>query len=344
MKRLALFLLLFLGIWVSPANAGAPPVYDVFVNSLMSGTRSGVFFVDARTGLSTIAPTNGYNHTILGNAVIFRDKLTGEVGLATPDGTVTPHPFITSNDYLTWVISQNRAWVVWIDAKLQAGSLITNMLIARADGTNKLIALKISSSKGLTVHPVAVSNDGGTILYARETDDPKAYRVYPSYTDLYRLTVASGTSEHIPGEPRCACAANSTPDGRVIFRVDGNEDGYGAHFIEPTRPSDILIPAFANKFTQSGDVLLTERGDLAVYVLARGTANREAYTVVVVDAVSKTQRVLLDSSPNRLRPIAFEKDAVIFSGWEKDGTYKLPLAGGTLTQISAYSYLGTLPS
>jgi hypothetical protein len=330
-----------LNLMVTPIHA-VPPLYDVFVNSLMSGTRSGVFFVDARTGLSSVALTNGYNHTILGNAVIFRDKLSGEVGIATPDGKVNPHPFITSNDYLTWVVSPNRQWIAWIEAKLQTGSLITNLYVSKFDGTGRIIALKISSTKGLTLHPAAISNDGGTVLYGRETDDPKAYRVYPVFTDLYRLTVASGTSEHLPGEPRCACAASFTPDGRTIFRVDGNEEGYGAHFIDPSRPSDILIPALANKFTQSGDVLLSERGDLALYVLARGNANREAYTVVAVDAANKTQRLLIDSSPTRLRPIAFEKDSVIFSGWEKDGTYKLPLAGGTLTQISAYSYLGTL--
>jgi hypothetical protein len=340
LKLISIFLSsLFLTI--QPAHA-APPLYDVFINSVMSGTKSGVFFVDARTGLSTVALTNGYNHTLLGNAVIFRDKLTGNVGIATPDGTIAPHPFILGNDYLIWVVSPNRQWITWIEGKSQAGSLITNMYIARADGSDRLIALKISSTKALTVRPVAVSNDGGTILYGREADDQKSYRVYPVYTDLYRLTVASGTSEHIPGEPRCACAANFTSDGLTIFRLDGNEESYAAHFIDPSRPSDVLIAPVANKFTQSGDVLLTERGDLAIYVLARGNANREAYTVVAVDAVSKTQRVLVDSSPTRLRPIAFEKDAIIFSGWEKDGTYKLPLAGGTLTQISSYSYLGTI--
>jgi hypothetical protein len=339
LKTLLTILIFFISI--HPTHA-APPLYDVFINSQMSGTRSGVFFVDARTGLSTVALTNGYSHAILGNGVIYRDKATGNVGLATPDGTITQHPFIVANDYLTWITSPNREWIIWIEGKLQAGSLITNLYIARADGANRLIALKISSSKLLTVRPVAVSDDGSTILYARETEDPKAYRVYPAYTDVYRLTVATGTSERIPGEPRCACAAGFTADGRVIFRIEGNAQGYTAHFIEPSRPSDVLVAPVASRFNQSGDVLLSAGGDLAIYVLARGTANREAYTIVVADAIGKTQRILADGLQNRLRPVGIDKDALILSGWEKDGTYKIPLAGGALTQISAYSYLGAI--
>lgn len=353
-SRLVIFFMtLFLCVLPRPAHATAvpPALYDAFVNSQMSGNRSGVFFVDARSGLSSVAVTNGYNHTILGSSVIFREKSTNEIRLAKPDGTIERHPFIEASDLLIWVVSPNRGWVVWTSGQLQAGSLISSLNIARADGTDRQIALRTSSSKLLGVRPVAVSNDGKQILYTRQIDDPKAYRVYPAYDDLYRLNVETGASEHIPDEPRCTCAAVLSVDGRVVFRLEANESGYASHWIDlsvPGKPIDLRAEPISgtatssfNGFKQSGEAILNERGNLAVYALARGNVARELYAVVVADLTTRTQRLLVDVSVNRLRPIALQGDSLILAGWDKDGTYKISLDGGALTQISTYTYLGT---
>jgi hypothetical protein len=327
----------------------AVTVYDVFYNSRISGARAGVFFVDARSGLSALAVTNGENHTILGKGVIFKDRTSGKVGIATPDGSVTVHPFIEATPFLAWSVAGNREWIAWVTGRVQSNSVITDLYLARADGTNRQLVLRTSSTKGLTIRPLSVGNDGQTILYTRQVDDPKLYRAFPVFEDIYQLNVATGESVSLPGEPRCACGAGVSPNGRFLFRSEfGSGTVSGTLFDLPTltdRQIQIQIEPLTTAFKQSGDVLVNDSGTWVVYGLARATGlSSERYSLVLVDTVERTQRYLIENNTNRLIPVAFQGDTLILTTVTADGTYKLPIRTGGLVQVSAYSYIGCVAS
>jgi hypothetical protein len=65
---------------------------------------------------------------------------------------------------------------------------------------------------------------------------------------------------------------------------------------------------------------------------------------VLVDANQQSQRILVNSLKVNLRAVAFESGSqiAILDLVDADGTYKLNLKDGTLLQVSAYSWLGTL--
>lgn len=356
MLRQTLTLIVLVAFVLSAArpnvSSAAQPTYDVFASSAVSGSTAGVFFVEVQTGLSTPALTNGLNPTLLGESVIFADKGTGKVGVAHPDGRVAPHPFINSGpsdsaQSVNWAVSADHSWIVWAASRTQANSLLTDLFVAQADGHDKHLILHTSSTKGVGTRPLAISNDGATVFYSRQANDPKAYLVYPVAADIYRLNVATGDSTHLSGEPRCACAATVSANGQQVFRLEALQAGFAAHFANLAIGSEVVSGPPATTYTQAGYALLSDSGTLAVYSMAKGTAPAkgsppEQYVLVLADATQKQQRILLNASPNRLRPLAFEQDTLILIGVDKDGTYKLSLPDGALSQVSAYSYLGTI--
>ncbi len=317
--------------------------YDVFASSSTATSKSSVYFMDARTGLSTIAATNGDNPTLLGNTVIFVDHQTGKVGMASPDGSVASQPFMLAADaasdtVVIWAVSANRNWITWAAAHSAAGSLLTDLYVAGADGSSKQLILHTSSSKAVGVRPLAISDDGASVFYTRQADDPKGTHVYPYAADIFRLSVATDVPSQPNGEPRCACTAAFSADGRLFFRLETN---LTAHFSDLSVNADSSLTPPITAFTQAGDALFADQGNAAIYSVAKGS-QPEQYALVLADAAQHQQRVIVPPSANHLRPVAFAGGVVILAGVDKDGTYKLWLSDGTLTQVSAYTYLGTI--
>src|ERR1041385_3528990 len=93
MKRLFSFatLCLVLVLPVAAQQAPTPISYEVFVNSSISKGKSGLFFVDARTGIGNAVVTNGSHHTILGNGILFQENGTNAIKVAYPDGRIEPY-------------------------------------------------------------------------------------------------------------------------------------------------------------------------------------------------------------------------------------------------------------
>ncbi len=331
--------LLMIGISaVDEAKAQSAPItFDVFY---ASGSKGGLYFVDTRTGLSTVAPANGTAYIILGNGVIFLDQATGKTQFATPDGRVVSHPFLPIG--ARWVVSTDGTWIAWDVMRTESGSVLADLYVARADGSSQGLALHTSSSKGLGLRPLAISTDGATVFYTRQKDDPKGVLPYPLAEDIYRLTVAGSAITHLNGEPRCACAASFSRDGRLFFRLESNS---AAHFIDSSANLDVRLSPPQASYVSAGDALLSDRGNVAVYSAVKSAATKYVsgqYALILADSSQKGQRILLDNNPNWLRPVRFEQNVLILTGVDKDGTFKLSLTDGTLTQVSSYSYVGTL--
>ncbi len=333
----------------TPAKAGP---YDAFVNSSISKGKPGLFFVDARTGLSNIVVTNGVHHTLLNNGVLFQEIGTNAVKIAYPDGrieafSVIPTPDPKSN--ITWVVSADRKRIAWAVSLVQQPSLLSDLYTSSVDGNDKKLALHTSSTKGIDTFPLAVSNDGTKIYYARQGPDKLPYQLFPTSSDVFSLDVSSGVATELPGKTDCACAIGFAPDVNVYARLEAAQNGFDIHQWNLGNKRDFTVASPGESDKQAGNILISSDGGLIVYTSARGTPPAkgvppERYSLILVDANQKSQRILVNSLKLNLRAVAFEPGTqmAILVGANTDGTYKLNLKDGSLLQVSAYSWLGTL--
>ena len=340
------------------AHTQSPGSFDVFYSANVVKGKTGLFFVDARTGLSNSVAINGEQYTALTNGVLFRESDSHLIKIAYPDGRIelyTPMQPSGPNLRLEWAVSQNRKWIVWTTSRTEGQSLIGDTYLLPVGGQDKRQVLHSSSTNGVVTIPLAVTNDGSAIFYTRQGDpDPNAYQLFPAVADAYKLDVESGQSAQMPGEPKCACAAAFSADGKQFLRLEtpDNQQGFNARLWDLTIKTDQLIGAplqnAASAFRQAGYMLFSPDGRLAVYTAAHGippTKNSpERYFIVLVDVERREQRILTDPLISALRPVAFKSDnsAVLLAGTTKDGTYKVTLQDGDFLQVSAYSFLGTI--
>jgi hypothetical protein len=339
---------------ISPSHAqGGNGSFDVFLNSTMSSGSAGLYFVDARTGLSNIAVTNGTHHTLLETGVLFQENETGAIKIAYPDGRIELYPAIQPPDpkaAVNWIVSTDRKRIAWSVSKMSGTSTLSDLYTALSDGSDKKLVLHTSSTKNLIVVPLLITNDGTSVFYSRQIGTPGIYQLFPVAGDAFQLDVASGRATQLPDQARCACAVAFSPDGRLFARLETTAgNGFGLRVWDLSIKVSTPIQPSQLPHTQAGYLILSHDGALAMYTSARGVPPAkgvppERYALVLVDVVQREQRLMTEALPNNLRAVEFESDnsAVLVVGVDKDGTYKLSLKDKTLLAVSAYTYLGTI--
>jgi len=355
MKRLVLStaLCLILTLPVSAQQAPEPVSYEVFVNSTISKGKSGLFFVDDRTGLGNVVVTNGSHHTILGSGVLFQENGTNAIKVAYADGRIVLYPAIQPADpkaAVNWVASADGGRIAWTVSQTQDQSILSDLYTAGPDGSDKKLLLHTSSTKGIDTIPLAISDDGSTVFYARQAQPGNAYQLFPTAADVFSLDIASGTPTQLPGKTDCTCAVGFAANGKLFARLEASTSGgFGVHLWNFAVNVDIPVRASGLADKQAGWILLSRDGNLLIYVSARGVPPAkgvppERYAIVLVDMAQRTQRVLIDGLKVNLRPVAFEpgNGVIVLTSTDFNGTYKLALKDGTLLQVSAYTFLGTV--
>ncbi|HVO42385.1 MAG TPA: hypothetical protein VMT34_07170 [Aggregatilineales bacterium] len=357
-KRLLIPLIVMLAAFLPhPAlSLAAPGLFDVLVNSSMNKNKPGLFFVDARTGLSSIVITNGTQHTLLEKGVLFQELGTGAVKIAYADGTIVPFDAIPApgeNTRVQWVISPNRHWLLWVSSRTDNTTLSSDLYITALDNPTPRLILHASSTKGIETLPLAVADDGQTAYYTRLALAPKAYRLFTVAGDVFSLDVPSGKTTQLPADSPCACAVMPSADRRLFARLETNaaQGGFDLRLYDLSGSTNALFksPGAAAPQTQAGNLLISPDGAYIAYVSARGTpltrfSPPEQYAVTLVDVKRKVQRTLDTGLQVNLQPMSFSDDntLLIAVGTDKDGTFKISLKDGTILQSSAYTYLGTV--
>jgi hypothetical protein len=338
---------------LAPAQAQGGS-FDVFVNSAISKGKPGLYFVDARTGLSTVVVTNGTRHTLLEKGVLFQENDTGLIKIAYPDGRIELHSAMQptgANQTINWVASANHSRIAWSVSQRTGTSLLSDLFVAESSGGDKKLVLHTSSTRNVDTLPLAVTDDGATVFYSRQDNTQKLYQLFPLPGDVFSLDVQSGKTTELPAKSPCVCAVGFSPDGRRFGRLEPSTDpkGFGVRLWDLSIQADTPIKAPGIAHTQAGYLSIARDGSLAIYTSARGLPPArgvppERYALILVDVARHEQRLMTDPLVSNLRPVAFEPDnsAVLVVGVDKDGTYKLSVKDGTLLQVSAYTFLGTI--
>jgi hypothetical protein len=328
-------------------------VFDVFVNSNISKGKAGLFFVDARTGLSRVVVTDGTRHTLLESGVLFQENTSGAIKVAYPSGQIEPFDALQPSkpdSTVRWVVSANRKHIVWTITQMTNNTLLNDLYTANSDGSEKKPVLHTSSTRNIDTVPLSITNDGLIVFYSRQPKTPGDYRLFPVAGDIFLVDVITGQTGPLPDEAKCACAVTFSADGHLFARLETNGgNGFGLRLWDLSINLSTAVAAPALSHTQAGYPLLSREGGLVIYTSARGVSPArgvppERFVLVLADISKREQKVLTAPLVNNLRAVAFEPDnsAVLLVGVDKDGTYKLSLKDGTLLQVSAYTFLGTL--
>ncbi|MDW8298002.1 MAG: hypothetical protein RML95_01565 [Anaerolineae bacterium] len=316
--------------------------YDVFLRGQT------VIFTDVRTALSTPVNTNGDRHTLIGEGVLFRAADTAAALVALPSGDVALHPYIPrqSEQIVTyWTASANSRWLAWsFTMRTERGTLSDLFLVEGLTGENRMV-LHTTSTRGLGVLPLAVSNDGAYIFYTRRTDlfDPLPPVLDLPVESVLRLQTESGNAVALPESPACPCLTAFSPDGRRAMRLAVTSDGITVSLIELNGLLEQTIGTVRG-YERPHFAVFSADGKKALFRLSR-SSGRTRSALALADFTTREVRLLTETLPEPLRPLAFTEraDAALLLSLNASGTFKLTLANGAIVRTSADSYLGTLP-
>lgn len=332
-----------------PANrAAAQTRLDVFIERDPATDEANIYFVDALSGLSTVVNvSSGRRFTLVGDYVLYEKANSGTIMRATASGMQEPHPFIqraVDTEKLRWITSPDAQTIAWVRVDTGDNS---EVYVAWADGRD-LRQLPIDSpGPAFELAPVALANGMTAFFYDAEHSPPDA--PFTTFNHIIEYNIADEAFYDLPQEPNCPCGAAFSADGRIFARLEASngEGPFALHIWDLPTDADISIPAPNIPYRSAGDLLLNATGTFAVYGAASNVSETDdttelRYALVLVDAVTQQQYLVLEPSPLRYRPLAFiDADSALLVSTD-EGTYKLSFVTGELDLVSDKLYLGSI--
>src|SRR5262249_60721661 len=134
-----------------------------------------------------------------------------------PDGRIEPYAGTQSVDpkaTVNWVTSADGGRIAWTVSQAQDQSVLSDLYTAGPDGSGKKLLLHTSSTKGIDTIPLAISDDGSSVFYARQAQATDSYQLFPTAADIYSVDATTGTPMQLPGKTECSCAVAFAENGK----------------------------------------------------------------------------------------------------------------------------------
>ncbi len=342
---LALLTLLLAALLMSFRVSAATDPRQVFL------VGSQLTFIDILNGSAQTTLVNGERFSVTGSSVIFFDRDSRRVMVASPDGELRPHPFIQPSEgasRIDWMASHEGQMIAWTETRGAPTALTTTTWVAALDGAGARQVFSDGPRDGIRAYPVAFNDDLSLLYMDYQPNTIGDLTPFRQYAGLFMLDLNSGETSALPGEPGCFCGAGI--DAGMFLRLTVANGGFNLRIRSLRNGAETLLPP-VNSFTQGGDVLIAPDGRHAVYALAQisgfGTAAQSVQTVIVlVDLTNLSQRPLGAPAERLLRPLAWTEDdsAILFADVQAQTTWKAAVSDGALVQVANGVYLGTLTS
>ena len=339
---------------ISLAQAVPPPQHwEVFLRRGETAESFALSFINLLDGEMTSVQVSGDNFSLTQEGVIFLDSEGGAVMLASSDGSVRQHPFITlaaDAARIDWVVSADGRRIAWTIARqLDDGALATTTWLADSDGANLRELLADRPRAGIRLLPVAFRNGRDQlIMEARADEDPTA-SPYIQRAGLFALDFSGGDleSRSLPGDQTCYCAYTFGADVMLRLRpaLDG---GFAAEVFALDSGETRVIPPPPpdGNYPYAGNLLLSDDQSLAIYALSRIDEDSGAVRSLLarIDLQAAQQEIVSRPIPALARPIAFSeaKSALLFTIAGESGAWKLRLADGHIVKVADAAYLGRM--
>ncbi len=312
-----------------------------------------LIFLNLLTGETQELATRGEDFSIVDNGVLYFERAEGQVKLAQPGREPRDHPFISLGagaDSIDWAVSADSSQIAWaISSKAADGRLTTAVHLADASGEPREL-LRYGPRENLRLLPVAFSDDGGTLYLDVHPVDTGGLKPYPWHSGIFSLDLANGAIQTLPGESSCLCAVGF--GSGLMLRLAPNPASGGIdvelHRLDGQPPQ--IIPSLPREgYLEAGAPLLNTAGSKAVYALSRVSAFRspqqDIRTVFILVDLENGRQVALNSPLSALaRPVTWTEDnsAILFITDTLDSSWKISLVDGSVAQVAAASYLGSL--
>lgn len=338
---LMLLVILCFALPASAQNTRLIP-HEIFIEH---GASPALHFINLLSGAQTSATVTGDNFLVTPEGVLFVDE-NGEIQQINERGDVKPHAFISippETRRLDWTVAPDGNQIAWTITVGTPQSLITETWVANLDGTEMRMAFRDGPHDGIRAYPITFSDDGEILYMDYQPDTIADITPFQQYAALFSLNLITGETASLPGEAGCYCGGDIR-DGQFVRMMLGS-GGFDIRAYDLENSSlHVLNGLERPDFTLGGDLIIAPGGMRAVYALSRPAVENPETIFMLADIASGTVQQLGGATTAPLRPIGWTDDgeAVLLRSRDQDGTWRLDVKTGAITQVASATYLGAM--
>ncbi len=270
--------------------------------------------VDPATGNSQTtftAPglTQSSEQWVAGNYLFYLDSSSQMARRAAFDGTTLDLPFVNpggnffEGQILPSPDGERIAWGTTAFEPDPAGDTHIKVTVANVDGSGEQILLDRRLADSVLPQPAQWSSDGRYLYFTDEPYGIGGYILFWGGPDLQQVDLATGTIIEILPDQGCLCALSLSPDGTLLAVITG------------IGPLELVLRDLAtgterktvleDGHLQAGNIVWSPDGKALMFTMAISDPEKEAYSIVRVDAGTLAQTVLIHDDPRLLETIVW---------------------------------------
>lgn len=256
---------------------------------------AGLSVVDPATGIALsnfTAPglTQSSEQWAAGNYLFYLDSSTQMAHRATFDGTILDMPFVNpggnffEGQILPSPDGERIAWGTTAFEPNAAGDTHIQVTVANVDGTGAQILLDKRLADSVLPQPVQWSRDGSYLYFTDEPYGIGGYILFWGGPDLQQVDLATGTITEVLPDQGCLCAMSLSPDDAMLAIIVGIDplELVLRNILDGTERRTQL----ESEHWQAGNIVWSPDSKALMYTMAIGDPEKEAYSIVRVDAAT----------------------------------------------------------
>jgi dipeptidyl aminopeptidase/acylaminoacyl peptidase len=264
---------------------------------------------NAQTTFTAPGLTQSSEQWAAGNYLFYLDSSSQMARRAAFDGTTLDLPFVNpggnffEGQILPSPDGERIAWGTTAFEPDPAGDTHIQVTVANVDGTGEQILLDKRLAASILPQPVQWSRDGRYLYFTDEPYGIGGYILFWGGPDLQQVDLATGTITEVLPDQGCLCAMSLSPDGTLLAVITG------------VGPLELVLRDLAtgterktvleDGHWQAGNIVWSPDGKALMYTMAIGDPEKEAYSIVRVDAGTLAQTVLIHDDTRLLETVVW---------------------------------------
>jgi len=277
-----------------------------------------------------------------GDSVFYLDDANQVVHRVGFDGQVTDLPAVNSGGptfegaFLPSPDGARMAWGTSVFAPGNAaGDTHIQLKVANVDGSGEQTVLdEWLKDESILPTPMAWSPDGKSLYFSRVPYGIGGYILFWGGPNLYRADLTTGLIAEVLPEQGCLCAMAISPDGSTLAYMPGYD------------PIKLVLRDLSTgveratdvdaAHMQAGSVLWSPDGKSLVYTMALSNPDKEAYSIVRVDAATLAQTPLVQDDARLLETVAWTDANTVWlnAATAAGGVWRMDATTGAVTSVA----------
>ncbi len=217
---------------------------------------------------------------------------------------------------------------------VESGEARVQLKVASSDGSGEKTLIDEKRAFPTRPDPVRWSRDGKSLYYSNAPYGIGGYILFGGWTDLQKVDLSTGQVQEILPQRGCMCALSLSPDEGRIATINRPEADFLELILLDVATGEKKKARLPTGHSQAGAIQWSPDGKELLVTVAVGNPDKEAYSIIKLDADTLDQTPLVTDDPRNLETAAWPLRSTVWLNDRNGDAWRMDPSTGELVKAA----------